>query len=496
MSSIACLLSLLLTAASAKSNEAIWNKDEPFVYPTSPNIDCKVSIFEYCAAASIGRIFEEYLTLKGFEHEATRKEKNPNTKMRIALTQNTESIYCSGLFIQRSLLSLMNTQNTEETKHAIDLISLLEKTELHKAVHEYSFWPQSYFMGNNGERRAFMQQLPCEQHLEEPWLFKSNQHKGKGIIFLDNSSDIRKLFITNDDLKHGFEQKDDRLSHNCNRSAPVKRFEVAKIAEFGFAANHIDEIAHIVKGEHYIAQKFVSDTVLIDGRKFSIRVFIVVLSLNPYIVLFSDGYISINTQIFDEQHISKENILSNREMSEKHKNFEGEWNWNYQEFEDYIKYKEEIHFSFDDVRVELMNAAKKTFDAIDRDNGKFSKTTRKKLKKYIPLAEEQGILSKDDNNYLWLAIDFLLTMDGKVKMLEINLHPGTRLFDHCSWNNADDAYFDSFDDWRCQQSRNITKEIVDVSFEIAYRKKEGLPLNRRWLEQQIDFHDCLIFEDY
>lgn len=495
------ILYIFLIVANAQNDDDAFcpnpNQDEHevFAYPVCPNIECKVSIFEYCAAASIGIMFEEYLTSKGFEHEGMRKEQNPNTKLRLALTVNTESIFCHGLFVQRSLLSLMNTQDPKTTGHAIDLISLLEKTELHRAIHDYPFWPESYFLGNKKERRQFMRQLPCEQQLAEPWILKSNQHKGKGIVFLDNTRDIRKLFITNDDLKYGFETTDDRLSHDCNPSAPVERFEVEEIAEFGFAEDTIDSIAHIVKGEHFIAQKYINDTVLIEGRKIGVRVFAVVLSLNPYIVLFSDGYISINAQVFDGSHINKENILSNREMSEKYLSSEDdEWNWNYQQFDEYIKKKQEFNFNFDDdVRSKLMNATKATFDAIDRDNGKYSKKTKKKLKKYFALADKKGILNKNDNNYLWLALDFLLTTDGNVKLLEINLHPGTRLFNHCSWNNVEMA---SYEDWRCQQSRNITKEIVDVSFAMAYRKKMDMLMDREWLEQQIDFHKCLIYNDY
>ena len=64
--------------------------------------------------------------------------------------------------------------------------------------------------------------------------------------------------------------------------------------------------------------------------------FIVVLSMNPYIVLCSDGYISINLQTFDAQSINKENVLSNRQMSEKAEKSdtedEEEWNWPSQQF--------------------------------------------------------------------------------------------------------------------------------------------------------------------
>merc|ERR1740123_1210588 len=440
--------------------------DEVFAYPTCPKIDCQVSIFEYCAAASIGKLFEEILISKRFEHEATRQEQNPNTKLRLTMTSNTSSIFCHGLFVQRSLLSLMNTQEPAITGHAIDLISLLEKTELHKAVRDYPFWPESYYLGNQTERRQFMQQLPCDTVLSEPWIFKSNQHKGKGIVFLSNTSVIRKLFITSSDLKYGYETQNERLFHGCDSSASVERFEAEEIADFGFADDTIDSIAHIVKGDAFIAQKYVDDTVLIDGRKIGVRVYVVVLSLNPYIVLYSDGYISINAQEFDGSVISKESVLSNREMSEKYLGSEDdEWNWSYQQFDEYIAKQEEYdantNLNFDThLRFQLMNATKATFEAIDRDTGKYSKKTKKKMKKYLALAEKKGILKKTDNNYLWLAIDFLLTNDENVKMLEINLHPGTRLFKHCSWKNSET---EDYEDWRCQHSRNITKEIGGCS---------------------------------
>ena len=103
------------------------------------------------------------------------------------------------------------------------------------------------------------------------------------------------------------------------------------------------------------------------------------------------------------------------------------------------------------------------------------------------------MIDKKDNNYIWLAIDFLLTVDGNVKLLEINLHPGTRFIDHCSWFNINEP---SYNDWQCQQGRNISKEIVDITFELAYRKNNYIKWNKEMIDNRLNFHKVLLFREF
>ena len=257
----------------------------------------------------------------------------------------------------------------------------------------------------------------------------------------------------------------------------------------------IDEIAHIVKRDNLIVQEYIANTLLIDGRKAGVRVFIVVLSLNPYVVMYSEGYVSINVEKYDPTDIRKENVLSNREVSSKVKGADTEWNYSFDQLGEYLAKREDVDFGIEHVRRELAMATNQTLNAIVRDDGRFSKSTRKKMKKYVPLGIEQGVLDrKKDNNYMWLALDYLLTEDGEVKLLELNLHPGTRYLDHCSWDNVQDP---GYEDWQCQQGRNITKEVVDVSFEMAYRKKEYLPfITEGELAEMLSYHQVLVYRKF
>ena len=91
-------------------------------YPTCPNTDCTVSIFEYCKAASIGNLFGEYVTRLGFLYDANMGSQAGNTLLKVSLEADTTSIFCSGLYVRRHLLSLMNTQNVEKTGIFILLI--------------------------------------------------------------------------------------------------------------------------------------------------------------------------------------------------------------------------------------------------------------------------------------------------------------------------------------------------------------------------------------
>ncbi len=157
-----------------------------------------------------------------------------------------------------------------------------------------------------------MESLPCNDKLDEPWIFKNNEHKGKGIVFLDDTRTIRKLLLTDKDLRHALKRSKKKLFPGCDLTKPVPRFSNVHIRKLGFAKDDIDNVQHIVKGS-YIAQKYIN-TFLINGHKFGIRLFIAILSLNPFIVLYSDGYISINAEIYDANSINKLNVLSNREI--------------------------------------------------------------------------------------------------------------------------------------------------------------------------------------
>lgn len=337
--------------------------------------------------------------------------------------------------------------------------------------------------------------------MEQPLIFKNNEHRGDGIIFLDNTDTIRQLFLTSKDMKYALKHSKPSLFTGCAPNKPVNRLSVQQIQGLGFMQKDIDSVAHTAKGNTFIVQEYISNTLLINGHKAGLRVFIVVLSMNPFVVLFSEGYVSINVEVHDPDDIRKSNVLSNREVSSKSKDTETEWNWSFEQLGTYLEDREDSEnensrqFGIEHVRNQLMMATNSTLNAIVRDNGKFSKSTKRKLNKYIPLGIEQGVLDKKkDTNYMWLALDYLLTEEGEVKLLELNLHPGTRYVDHCSWDNVDDP---TYEDWQCQQGRNITKEIVDVSFEMAYHKKQGKGfMAKTTLEEMLNFHRVLVYRDF
>lgn len=328
-----------------------------------------------------------------------------------------------------------------------------------------------------------------------PLVFKNNEHKGTGIVFLDDTEVIRKLFLTNNDLKYALKHKKSQLFIGCDPNKAVERLSVRQILALGFMRKDIDRIARIIKRENFIVQEYVSNTLLVDGRKNALRVFVVVLSMNPFVVMYSEGYASINVEDFDSSKIRKSNVLSNREVSAKVDGVETEWNWSFDQLGEYLEKREDVTFGIEHVRRDLMMATNDTLNAIVRENGRYSKNTRKKQDYYVPLGLQRGVLDrKKDNNYMWLSLDYLLTNEGEVKLMEWNLHPGTRYLDHCSWNNVTDP---RYEDWQCQQGRNITKEICDASFEMAYRKKEHLPfIKEEELRNMISYHQLLVFREF
>ena len=65
-------------------------------------------------------------------------------------------------------------------------------------------------------------------------VFKNNEHRGTGIIFLDDTDLMRQLFLTDEDLKFALRNSKKELFPNCNANKPVQRLSVRDIQRLGF----------------------------------------------------------------------------------------------------------------------------------------------------------------------------------------------------------------------------------------------------------------------
>ena len=75
----------------------------------------------------------------------------------------------------------------------------------------------------------------------------------------------------------------------------------------------------------YVMQKYYEDVQLIDGRKFDIRSFMIIVSTKPFIVLYNPGYVRLCLEKYNFEGFgtneSKIAHLTNNSYQKKHKQY-------------------------------------------------------------------------------------------------------------------------------------------------------------------------------
>ncbi|EAR96906.2 tubulin-tyrosine ligase family protein (macronuclear) [Tetrahymena thermophila SB210] len=91
----------------------------------------------------------------------------------------------------------------------------------------------------------------------------------------------------------------------------------------------------------WIVQKYIENSLLIEGRKFDVRCFVLVASFDPYVLLYHPGYVRRSLEQFSLQDLSNKFIhCVNQSVQMKHKNYQQrklETIWTYEHFENWLK---------------------------------------------------------------------------------------------------------------------------------------------------------------
>ena len=146
------------------------------------------------------------------------------------------------------------------------------------------FLPETYMIGDNIEDViAFQQALEESGGDKYPWVLKqSNVNQGRGIRVIAPHSDelynISKLALPQLDISSK-KKKDTGKPRNSNNRYKSSDGNV-------------------------VIQKYVCNEMTWGGRKFDVRMFWFVASLDPLIVLYHDGYIRIGNANYSEQDFS------------------------------------------------------------------------------------------------------------------------------------------------------------------------------------------------
>lgn len=158
-------------------------------------------------------------------------------------------------------------------------IGLLESLRGYSKIHRPhlrmdSFVPQTYRMDVPNEKEEFLRNYK-EADL---WICKpTGANQGKGIFL------VREL-----------QQLLDRLESDQKQCKPTTR------------------------PTPRIVQKYISNPLLLDGRKFDIRVYLLIIAASPYVVLFRDGYIRLCCDPYEPSSTDLCVHLTNQYQQRKH----------------------------------------------------------------------------------------------------------------------------------------------------------------------------------
>lgn len=72
-----------------------------------------------------------------------------------------------------------------------------------------------------------------------------------------------------------------------------------------------------------VVQKYIVNPLLIDGRKFDIRAYMIVVCMKPYLVLYQPGYVRMSLNPYTTENFAKDKIthLTNNSVQKNHPNY-------------------------------------------------------------------------------------------------------------------------------------------------------------------------------
>lgn len=195
-----------------------------------------------------------------------------------------------------------------------------------------------------------------------------------------------------------------------------------------------------------IVQRYIEKPFLIHGRKFDIRVYLLVGSTRPYNVFFHNGYLRLAVNEYDITSQDLSTHLTNQYVQKKHPNYQTSKNdtvWSMDQFQEYLNqegFSEKLNLSDDWVFTGLKE--------------------RMKNLAYIVFKSAQTSLTPKIGLFDLYGLDFMLDESMNVWLLEVNTNPA--LHTHCSVLES--------------LLPPIIDETLGICIELFDKKVSGIPL--------------------
>jgi len=220
-----------------------------------------------------------------------------------------------------------------------------------------------------------------------------------------------------------------------------------------------------VKMEEYVITKYISNISLINGRKYDLRLYVLIASLNPIrIYLYNEGLVRIAIEKYKLDISSIQNKfmhITNTDLNIKNKKFispnnTNDENSNMWNLFMYKRYLEKNKIEWNDLKRKIKDIIIKGIISICED-----------------LLEENKKLNLHANNfYRILGIDILIKEDFNPLLIEMNYYPEIYFY-----NNIDK-----------QVKVNLFFDILNIIGITPYSRKTIKPLNKNKKANDIEYN--------
>mmetsp|Transcript_8243 Transcript_8243/g.9134 ORF Transcript_8243/g.9134 Transcript_8243/m.9134 type:complete len:577 (+) Transcript_8243:99-1829(+) len=303
--------------------------------------------------------------------------------------------------------------------------------------------PESYMLNNDKrEIETFRNVLEEEDGKKYPWVHKlSNVNQGRGItIMAPNSPEL--LSLPDKSLR--------AIKRHWNRAEDSEAESSEEDDDEKKNSEEDDE-------EESIIQRYICNEMTWDRRKFDVRMYWFVASLDPLIVLYHDGYVRIGNGVYNEKDFSDTTAHLT-----SHTGLGAEWKANFAQFEQTLNEKRERHKDQklrQGLRLEEFPNGNTPVEHV-RNQFKHS------LGEMIEIMKEESFVKPDgedltsENSFMFYCADFILDNDMDVWFIEPQNGCGL----------DEDYYF------RLEMHASLFNGMVDILEEVGHKQELGIPL--------------------